>query len=165
MSQDQATQSKNTKNEPAQTNSVRHSFGDPMAREEIKTSFDESPSRAQSDSSQSKDTSSFRLGLAQAFAQEEEIQEDFAYVPPAQLVKVQEFMSVFDFSDKNDAVRNFETVSSVHHDILTVQSMVNNMSSQPLSFQARQQLQHDLYLLETFAKQTSAYMEETRPTY
>lgn len=165
MSQDQATQSKNTKNEPAQTNSVRHSFVDPMAREEIGTSFDESPSRAQSDLFQSKDTSSFRLGLAQAFAQEEEIQEDFAYVPPAQLAKVQEFMSVFDFSDKNDAVRKFETVSSVHHDILTVQSMVNNMSSQSLSFQARQQLQQDLYLLETFAKQTSDFMEETRPTY
>ena len=165
MSQDQATQSKNTTTEPAQTNSVGHSFADPMAREEIASSFDERPSSIQSNSSQSKDTSSFRLGLAQAFAQEEEIQEDFAYVPPVQLAKVQDFMSVFDFSDKNDAVRKFETVSSIHHDILTVQSILRDMSSQSLSFQARQQLQQDLYLLETFAKQTSDFMEETRPTY
>ena len=137
-----------------------------MAAEELGSSFDANPNEAQQNQSQPKDTSSFRLGLAQAFAQEEAIQEDLSYTPPLKLAKVQEFMSVFDFTDRNNPEHRFEIVSSIHYDILAVQDIINQMREQTaLTFQARQRLQEDLYLLETYRKQTFDFMEETRPRY
>ena len=165
MSQDQATQSKTTE-DSAHSVQTNHSIRDPLAQEEIRTSFQASPTHTIQEQEPAKDTSSFRLGLAEAFAQEEGIQEDFSYVPPAQLATVRAFMSSFDFSDRNDPTARFEVVSGIHKDILDIQYIVkqtNDRSS--LSFQARQQLQEDLYLLETYRQQASDFMEETRPTY
>ncbi|MAA80373.1 MAG: hypothetical protein CL916_14050 [Deltaproteobacteria bacterium] len=166
MSQDQATESKTTNHEPASSVKKNHSIHDPMAAEEIRTSFQEKSNRVIQSQKSTKDTSSFRLGLAEAFAQEEDIQEDFTYVPPAQLAKIRDFMSSFDFSNRNDPTHRFEIVSGVYNDIVDIQNIVRKMNAQSsFDFQARQQLQEDLYLLETYRKQTSDFMEETRPTY
>ena len=73
MSQDQATESKTTNQDPAHTVKKNHSIHDPMATEEIRTSFQEDSSRVIENQAPQKDTSSFRIGIAQAFAQEEDI--------------------------------------------------------------------------------------------
>ena len=166
MSQDQATKSKVAKQESVQSVNTNHSIHDPLAREEIRTSFQEDSAADGQHKELTKDTSAFRLGLAQAFAQEEDMQEDFTYAPPPGLAKVHEFMSNFDFSDRNNPTHRFALVSNVYSDILNIQAVMREMNGQSaLSFQARQQLQEDLYLLDTYQRQASDFMEETRPTY
>ena len=170
MSQDQATQSKTTNQDSGQerTNPTQRnqSIHDPMTSEEIRSSFQESVESIGRDASSSKDTSTFRMGLAQAFAQEEKIQEEHSYAPPKQLERVRSFMSSFDFTDKNNPVQRFEIVSSMHQEIIDVQTVLQQIKDQfALSFKARQQLLDDLYLLDTFRKQTFDFIEETRPTY
>ena len=168
MSQDQATQSKTENKEAAVSHSSRtqHTVHDAMATEEIRSSFEGDETGRREESETKKDTTSFRLGLAEAFAQEEIIETEAQYEPPHLLSQIQEFMSSFDFDDRSNSAKGYEAVTAIHRDIGSVQAALRAMQGQSsFSFQARNQIQEDLYRLQSFHQQASDYMEETKPRF